>query len=440
MSKLRHIAESIIVGTGFVIFVLLLLWTFNAQRSSTSSPSQVATSHPLTTPQLTLLPSIVPLASPTVVALPTTSPAIPSPTATRFRAENIHVTGERPIDPTGNAIFLGWSPKGDKLLFRKSLSTYVYSKVQNALIGDLWVMDVNGGSRRLIAKTVGSWSWSPDGRYLVYSAPTQTEGTQGVLYIVDTTIFQEKKLTAITFTTVPEPQWLPTGEVTFLRNGYMFAIRPDGTGERQLNTIYLNPPGLVDLNNQPRIMGIYVLSPKGTRIAYWTQTFEDSPLWLANLDGSNAIKIANRGSAYTWSPDGETLVLAQAQAKQRNAEIWLVDADGTNFRRLVAPPYDLEFIWDPTWSPDGQALAYIRAYQPPYDVRTPGPIPPVKYELWVINRDGTQSRMLYDKAGDGDLRWAPSGLAIAFNRRVNPKPDSTPTQWNAFLVTLSLTQ
>ncbi len=440
---LAVVAVIVITISSFAIFSTLV----QPSSSPSTAPPATATLHPIplssptalatlstATPQRTATASSTPSASPT--ALPGTVTPAASPTATpRWSAENIRVTGERPIDATGNVHFLDWSPKGDKLLFRKSFSNYVVSKEAtgwNVMIGDLWLMDVNGTSRRLIAKAVGAWSWSLDGKYLAYSAPAQAEGTQGDLFIVDTTTLQERKLTTIMFTTLPTLQWLPSSELIFLRNGYMFAIRPDGTGERQLNNIYFTPAGLWDANRQPRLPGQYLLSPNGKRIAYWTRTFEDSPLWLANLDGSNAVKISDRGDAYAWAPDGEALAFAQARVLQRDSEIWLVNADGTNRRRLVTPTSDGEFVGNPTWSPDSQVLVFDRIYQPSYDVRTPQPIPPLKYELWVINRDGIQARLLYDNAGFAP-RWAPDKLVIAFKR----DPDRKITSTNSFLITVS---
>ncbi len=444
-------------GPGLAISAALLIAVasfalFNTVGRPSSSPvpapQATATSHlvpfasptivssPSTaTPQATAKPAATALASPT--ALPGTVTPAASQTATpRWSAEKIQVVGERPVDPTGNAIFLGWSPKGDKILFRKSSFIYIFSRNargEEGLIGDLWIIDVNGSGRRLIAKAVGTWSWSLDGKYLAYSAPALAEGTQGNLYVVDTTTFQEKKLSTITFTTLPPLQWLPSDELTFLRNGYIFAIRLDGTGERQLNNIYLTPPGLSDAYSRPRYRGQYQVSPNGKRIAYWNTTFEDSPLWLANIDGSGAVKITDNGGAYGWSPDGMTL--AFWIAVQKRSEIWLVNADGTNPRRGVGPTADSEFTMEPAWSPDGQVLAFIRMYQPSYDVRTPQPIPPLKYELWIMNRDSTQVRILYDKVED-TLRWAPHGLAIGFNRSSDKKFSSI----NAFVITLSLSQ
>jgi len=435
MNRIWHILGNALAWVVLAAFSLLLILLFSSQSPPLASPAGQVTASPL----------ITPLASPTAVPSLFTPPVAPSPTPARYRAEKIQVTGEHPIDPTGNAIFLAWSPTGDKLLFRKSGFDYVYARfpdgtTESGLIGDLWMMNADGANRRLIARTVGSWAWSLDEKYLAYSAPAQAEGIQGNLYIMDTTTFQVKKLTSITFSGFADLYWLPSGDLTFLRNGQIFIIRPDGTGERQLNNIYITPPGLRDSNNVPRFMGLYHVSPNGKRVAYGNPTIQDWPLWLANLDGSNPVKITDHFGGYSaWSPDGATfafVTLIENEGSGFHTEIWLANADGTNVRRLVAATHEDEQNIHPTWSPDGQVLAFVRRPVSSYDARTGQPPPSLQHQLWIINGDGTQMRLLIDNAGLKPC-WSPRGSEIAFTRPLTEKFDLTPTTMNSFLTVLS---
>lgn len=55
-----------------------------------------------------------------------------------------------------------------------------------------------------------------------------------------------------------------------------------------------------------------------------------------------------------WSPDGSKIVFNQLDRGGRS-EIWVVDADGTNLRRLTTPPSGAFHDSEPSWQPLGTA-------------------------------------------------------------------------------------
>jgi dipeptidyl aminopeptidase/acylaminoacyl peptidase len=61
------------------------------------------------------------------------------------------------------------------------------------------------------------------------------------------------------------------------------------------------------------------------------------------------------------SPDGSrvafTRVWVDQEADEYRSALWLVNADGTGLRRLTSGERDAQ----PRWSPDGLALAFVRA-------------------------------------------------------------------------------
>lgn len=170
VGKLLQVIKNASGWAVFALFVLLLRLIFGSQIPPAANPAAPGTPS-LTPPRpdLTVLPSpatpsVIPSASP-IAVLPTLTPVLnPTLPPVVWRAEQIKVTGERPIDPTGNAIFLGWSPDGSKFLFRKSQVDYVLVR-QNTPgggwrgdVGDLWEMDTEGTNRRRLAGDVGSWA------------------------------------------------------------------------------------------------------------------------------------------------------------------------------------------------------------------------------------------------------------------------------------------
>jgi TolB protein len=58
--------------------------------------------------------------------------------------------------------------------------------------------------------------------------------------------------------------------------------------------------------------GMPQISPDGRRVGLWSDRSGGSEIWVANLDGSNAVKLTSVGEFATgyphWSPDGERIV------------------------------------------------------------------------------------------------------------------------------------
>jgi len=95
---------------------------------------------------------------------------------------------------------------------------------------------------------------------------------------------------------------------------------------------------------------------------------EDSPifgLWVANADGSLRVRLAEdvgMWAAPRWSPvDNGLLVYGQAQSPRNSQdsryELFVMDRDGSNKRHLFPPEGLMGLIApDVAWSPDGDAL------------------------------------------------------------------------------------
>ena len=91
-----------------------------------------------------------------------------------------------------------------------------------------------------------------------------------------------------------------------------------------------------------------------------------------------------------WSPDGGRVAFTRRQ--HDHWEVYVVDADGRNPRRLtVAPKKPNGQVADSAaaaWSPDGQYLAF-------FTDRTG------KWEIWIMNAGGANPRPMFDTALDG---------------------------------------
>lgn len=86
------------------------------------------------------------------------------------------------------------------------------------------------------------------------------------------------------------------------------------------------------------------------------------------------------------------------------ADVWSVNADGSNRRRLTSDPAP-EF--DPSWSPDGAKVAYRSEVM---NIGGSG-----NSEIYVMNADGSEPVNVTDNpAQDYSPAWSPDGRKIAF--------------------------
>lgn len=92
--------------------------------------------------------------------------------------------------------------------------------------------------------------------------------------------------------------------------------------------------------------------------------------------------------------------IAFVSNRDGNAEIYVMDADGSNMRRLTHNPgYD----GAPTWSPDGTRIAFASSRDGNADI-------------YLMNADGSNvTRLTTDAANDGGPSWSPDGSMIAFD-------------------------
>jgi TolB protein len=149
------------------------------------------------------------------------------------------------------------------------------------------------------------------------------------------------------------------------------------------------------------------------------QAFDDGfpQVWVVEPDGSGVRQLTRvpakdpefdpGGENPSWSPDGTAIAFDTGNRKGVN--LWTIRPDGTGLAEL--PLGVGAFNGDPAYSPDGTQLSFDwdRGF------------PSKEHGIFVANADGSGARRLTTaprtvEAHDTESQWSPDGTRIAFTR------------------------
>lgn len=195
------------------------------------------------------------------------------------------------------------------------------------------------------------------------------------------------------------PVWSPDGKtLLFTRHQgatiFLYVLSPDDKTERRLTA-----------NKDPEFDAVY--SPEGKRIAFSYDKASpnqgDIDVNTCLADGTDIRPLAATEGKLSheewpsWSPDGNWI--AYSSTKDDNQEIYIVKADGSEKKRLTTDP---ALDAHPAWSPDGKKIAFATSRW--------GDL-----ELAVMNADGSELVRLTKSPGMDDYpAWSPDGKRLAF--------------------------
>jgi LysM repeat protein len=239
---------------------------------------------------------------------------------------------------------------------------------------DLWLADVATGEQTGIASGASQPAFNKDGSLLAYRS--WNLDTRGIFFRDfiggrggQVTRFVEDGL----------PSWSP--------DGFSFAFATRREGDRVPRIYKGDQQGQNDFSLN--FQGEYVSTfPDGRLLVKGCLPSGDCGVFILGANGGGETKISNEqgDTAPTVSPDGKRIAFMSAGRGGANWEIWVMDASGTNPRRLTDNGNNDGL---PTWSPDGKSIAYVS---------DAGGV----WSVWAMNADGSNQRKLFGMKGSPD--------------------------------------
>ena len=148
-------------------------------------------------------------------------------------------------------------------------------------------------------------------------------------------------------------------------------------------------------------------SPDGSRIAFVSQRDGNAEIYIMNADGTGSTRVTNDpqpDGRPSFTPDGQTLVFHSARNGGKQ-QIWAVNVDGSGVTQLTRDSVNSS----PTISPDGQTIAYVSTRNKDTDI-------------WLMARDGSNQRQFTrsPQQRESEPRFLRDGtLAYLVERREN---------------------
>lgn len=224
-------------------------------------------------------------------------------------------------------------------------------------------------------------AWSADGSTIAYVRSRGLEAGRHSIMTMNadgtnkTVVFRAKDARK----EILGPAWSPDGsQIVFCAEGRrppaLFVVGADGSG-------------LTKITRGRHLDCHPSWSPDGNSIAFATIKGNHFAIATMATDGSDRTIVVPRGinDEPDWSPDGSQIVFFRLAHGDPRSDIFVINVDGTGRTRLTDTPKRWE--WSPTFSPNGQRIAFGRGQ---------GPRAVDQADIFSVAMDGTDKQRLTD--------------------------------------------
>ena len=192
-------------------------------------------------------------------------------------------------------------------------------------------------------------AWSPDGQHLAFASQ---RGSGWDLYLIEMSAG-----TIIRLTRTPDYQGAPT----WSPDGKWLAYEAFIDGKFDIYILNVERGDSQRLTSDPAPEYSPAWSPDGRHIAFTAYRNGNKDLYVISLDDGIIVNVTNtpdQNEDYAaWSPDGRYLVYSAGVPG--NETIWKIPFDKEALETGMLRPSLFGVGGQPTWSPDGRALAFI---------------------------------------------------------------------------------
>jgi TolB protein len=149
--------------------------------------------------------------------------------------------------------------------------------------------------------------------------------------------------------------------------------------------------------------GIPSWSPDGSKLAFMSSLGGDPEIYVADATGGHLHRLTYAVGVNTspmWNPKtGQQIVFVSDRGGA--PQLYLMNSDGSNVTKLEMP--DMGYVVDPSWSPNGQLLAFSWRR------------PSGNYDLYVMDIATRQLvELTRDEGRNERPSWAPDGRHLVF--------------------------
>lgn len=135
-----------------------------------------------------------------------------------------------------------------------------------------------------------------------------------------------------------------------------------------------------------------------TKIVFTTSRDGNAEIYSVNADGTELTRLTNNtihDDSAAWSPDGNRIAFTSGTG--RDQELRVMNADGSDVVHHTLP----HGVFDPSWTADGTRITYSA-------------LSDGSANIWTVDADGGWPVLLFSLPGwEGQPSWAPDGSKLA---------------------------